>query len=233
MEKENKVEEKEEEKEEETKEEETPEVPETPKEEEKEEEEEPQNEVDYKAELEKAQSSAQYYKEKNKELRKEVEEKKPEEVPEEDKVTKDDLKTLEANLTRSSLRSHVEMEAAKIANNEDEKKLILHYYENRMVPTGNVYDDIAECKLLANKSRIAKTNEELIAALNSKKTMGIAAGAGQKPTESHNEPQLDLEIKKTISRNGMTWNSKSKLFENNRGKTYEPVTGDMYDPPRN
>ena len=197
---------------------------ETEESEETEEETEEKEEVDYKEKFEeeeklrkKAESSAQYHKEQLK--------------SQDEPVTKKDLEEVEANLTRKAQKAQAELEAGKLARNDDERKLILLHYEKSIVPTGDIVKDIRRSWLMANESKIEAENEELRIALESRETRSTGVSGGKPPANSK-EPQVTPELKKLLSMNKMQWDSKDRVFKNKRGATYDLETDTLTDPPR-
>ena len=190
--------------------------------------------IDYKKELEqerklreKAESSAQYHKEKAKELR----DSKEEEPSEEDTpLTKKDLDTLEANLTRKTFQNQVRSEASRIATNEDEAELIIFHYENSVVPTGDIVKDVTRARLIANEARIERNTEELTAALESKNSRSFGGSSGgRKLADPTKEPPLDADTKQLVDMNKMKWDPKMGHWANERGVTMD-VEGNVTDP---
>lgn len=168
----------------------------------------------------KAESALQYRKEKEKEREKGDE-----------PVTKKDLLDLEANLTRKTLRAQVESEIKRVAENEDEAKLILNHYDATLVPTGDIAKDVRRAKLLANEAKAEREQEELEKARESKENRGRSFSGGRPEFESK-EPELDPETRKLVAMNKMQWDSKEKIFKNTRGVSYDPKTGRVTEPKR-
>lgn len=188
-----------------------------------------EREEDYEAYLEaekkrreKAESSAQYHRQEAERLRKERE----------GFVTKEDLKELEASLTRATQRSQVNAEIKRIASTPKEAELILYHYEHSLVPTGDIITDVQRAHLLANERRLKTENEELQAALQSKENRGQGVRGGARMEDETKEPQLDADTKNLIRLNRMAWDSKLKKFKNERGVTFDPKTGIVTDPRR-
>lgn len=187
------------------------------------------SEIDYEAELEsekkrreKAESSSQYHREEAEKLRKEKE----------GFATKEELKELEANLTRKTFISQVEAEVKRIARTPKEAELILYHYNHSLTPTGDVATDVRRALLLANEKRIGAENEELWATLQSKENRSPGVSGGKRMEDEAKEPQLDADTRQLIRLNKMTWDSKLKKFKNEKGVTYDPKTDEVKDPRR-
>ncbi len=164
----------------------------------------------------KAESAAQRHREEAEKLRKES-------------ASKEDLKELEAKMTRTVQRQQVLGEIQKVARTPKEAEDILKHYEQSLVPTGDVVKDVARAKLLASED--GGEEEEAEAAEASKERRGKEISGGKHVDDSQ-EPSLDAETRQLISMNRMTWDAKSKTFKNERGVSYNPKTGEVTDPRR-
>lgn len=181
---------------------------------------------DYEADLEverkrreQAESSAQYHRIQAEKLRKEKE----------GFATKEELKELEANITRKTFRSQVEAEIKRIARTPKEAELIRYHYEHSIVPIGDVATDVSRAHLLANEKKLKAEAEELQATLQSKENRGQGVRSGARIEDESKEPQLDADTQNLIRLNKMTWDSKLKKFINENKRrvvTYDPKTGE-------
>lgn len=92
-----------------------------------------------------------------------------------------------------------EYQIKSVSTNESEAKLIKHHLENTIKPTGNVEEDVATAKLLANRSKIMKTNKELANSLRTRSTVGTAPSFNGAKMDAEDSVQLSPEEKKLIA----------------------------------
>lgn len=166
--------------------------------------------IDYKAELERTKKQLgqaehtilKLKSEKDKEIEEEDDTVEKETVEE---VAKKEARKYFVNLSKQQ----AENTARSLSTNDDEFNLIMFHYENSLIPTGNIEEDIKTAKLLANRKRIDKDIEQLKRANFSKETRGIDGGeGGQKQPIDGEEPQLSDQDKKILR--GFTWDAKRK-----------------------
>lgn len=73
-----------------------------------------------------------------------------------------DIETMVANAVNKSVNSAlVEQEISRTTNNDDEAKLIRLHLDNTIQSTGNVVEDVANARALANRERNKQVFEEL------------------------------------------------------------------------
>ena len=88
-----------------------------------------------------------------------------------------------ASLEKRLLKSRAEGLASDLAKTPEEKELILHHYENSIVPSGSIEEDIENAYALANRKKLRGTLSELKRAAFSKKTRQADSGPGAPPQE--------------------------------------------------
>lgn len=161
--------------------------------------------IDHKAEIQKIKKQlgqAEHTIEKLKEDKKETKDNTDVSGVTEDKL-REMLQESNSNLKRDLNQAQFESELDSISSNEDEKEHISLIYKHRIVPTGNVREDLENAKIIANKARIIQTNEELLRSLSSKGNKGDGSTAGQK-TQNKVAPQLTPEEQKLAKSFGLT-----------------------------
>ena len=84
-----------------------------------------------------------------------------------------------------------------ISSDDKEQKLIKFYYDNRVSKSGfgkdSILNDLQDAKILANKKKIMRENEELRLALSSKTTVGKSIGSS---VRKKREEKLDARFTK-------------------------------------
>lgn len=160
---------------------------------------EPINNPDYKLELDaerKRREQAEYA---LKELRKKKSEELMAGLDLDDRIAKEVEKataTLREEVGRTTLHSSIQ----KIASSPEEAELILHHYSHSIRQSGSLLDDLENAKLLANKPRILKENEELRRTLQTPSiSKAPSSGAGQK-VEEKVTPELTPFEKQLLER---------------------------------
>lgn len=96
---------------------------------------------------------------------------------------------------RKLMRGRAEQLASQMAGSEAEKNLILLHYDNSIVPSGNIEEDMDKAYALANLKRVKGTISELKKAAIHKKTLSNASDAGQpveqKPKKKYSQDIID------------------------------------------
>ena len=92
-------------------------------------------------------------------------------------------------------RNQMEELANRLSNSTSEKDLILHHYENSIIPSGNLEEDMKRAYLLANSKRLESTISELKKTIAHKKTTSSGGSAGtpveQKPPKKYSKDVID------------------------------------------
>jgi hypothetical protein len=86
-----------------------------------------------------------------------------------------------------------------VSTSESEEKLIRFHLENSIKPTGNIEEDIESAKLLANRKKILKTNEELARSLRVRSTIQTAPSFSGSKTATEDKPELSAAEKKLLN----------------------------------
>lgn len=127
-----------------------------------------------------------------------------------------------SKILRGVNQGQVKTLARSLSRNEDEYNLIMFHYENSIVLTGNLQEDLENAQVLANKKRIRKELDEVQRTIQSKKDEGGGEGAGQKEQAGAPPPKLTPENQKLIQRMRAKWDPKRKLFVTPSGRTWNP-----------
>lgn len=152
-----------------------------------------EGEVDYKSELERLQGEIAQKNERiakqDKKIIKLKQRSKDDEQDEEEEEDEDTRiqKKVEEQMT-SFVEDTIEEEIEKVASNEDEKKLIRWYFDNRIVKDGwskkAIVDYVSDAKALANKGKLATKSKMLDKSAKSKETAGKPNFSGTPPKKS-------------------------------------------------
>ena len=130
-------------------------------------------EIDYKAELEKVSKDRDNYKEgllvaKDK-LKKKGSSVDPEEIAKIVKETmKEEIGSLHSLITGNTLESAL----SKLTDNPAKKDLIKFHYENSIIKTGSIDEDLENALLIADKKTILKQTKELAIAAQNRSQIG-------------------------------------------------------------
>lgn len=169
----------------------TPEVETNEPEESEEQSEEESGELDYEAILEDEKKKAEHNR-KGYELRKG----KNEEVSE---IVAKEVDAKLSALRKEFQQDTLEAELSRLTTNESEKKLILHFYENKLVKSGltreSIKEDLQTAYLLANAKKIQKVNKETAEAIRAKESMGNSGGSNL------DKPKPTKDLSKLFSKN--------------------------------
>lgn len=115
--------------------------------------------------------------------------------------------------------------ARKHTSSEVEAQAALLFWKNRVVPTGNLEEDVKFAVGGLNHSRTIAQNEELKRALRSKETKSDNAAGDHRDAPQGSEPQSSSDIS-AIKGAGFKWDGTARLYT-------KPLTGGkklMYDP---
>lgn len=166
------------------------------------------DELDYKSEYERLQGElAQKNERIEKQDKKIIKLKRKEEYQDDDEYSENkgdntDLDEVVAKKVQEQMSSFVEDtiddEISKLSQNEDEKKLIKWYFDNRIVKTGWAKKDIvqylSEAKALANAKRLITTSKMLAKKVKSEDTKGAPNFAGTPPKQSPKVTEHDKQM---------------------------------------
>lgn len=101
-----------------------------------------------------------------------------------------------ANIEAKLLRNQVEGIIRQSCKTEEEIKVKMHYYDNKIVKTGNIHEDADNAIWLANKGRTKNAIEEM---RRNPGEFGGTGGSGHKPNLD-GAPELSAtEIRKLVS----------------------------------
>lgn len=177
-----------------------------------EESEESSEDIDYKAELEeelrKKDEKLKKAGHKIEELKKEKKENEYEEMDDDRirKIVREENQSLRKDISRSRIQEHID----NIAKSEDEGKLIMFHYENSIISTGNVEEDVESAQAIANKKQNKKMMGEAMRALRSQSMKGKDGDSGQRKVYGPGEPEVSKENQQLLSRMKAKWDSKRK-----------------------
>lgn len=148
--------------------------------------------IDFEAELEKERQRLGKKIDKERDKRLEAERNKGITREEAEKIADERISQIEKRV----LRSRAELAAEKLARSQAERDLILHHYDNSIISTGNIDEDIDNAYTLANKKKIQGTISELKKAAMSKRNVIVGdSGAGkpveQKPVKKYTQDIID------------------------------------------
>jgi len=200
--------------------------------------------IDYSAELEKelalaeqraikAEKALAEKRFKNSEKNREEDEPEDEDKP----LTKSELSKLLAENEQKNQKiietKEAEALAERLAGSEDEKKLILAKWKNRIFPSNySLKEQIQESYILANGSKLIAERNEALRALKGRD------GINRDTADTHIEPQTtkDAEVtgdvKSVIGRRGFVFNQTTKQYEkttaNGKKLIYDKKTGNVY-----
>lgn len=173
-------------------------------EEESEEEGEGEGEVDYKSEYERlqgelAKKNEHIAKQDKKIIKLKQKDDGEEEKDIEDKQDVGDLVQKEVQKQMSNfVEDTIEEEIAKVSSNEDEKKLIKWYFENRIVKSGwskkEIVDYISDAKVLANRGSLLAKSKLISKKAKSDETSGSPAFAGTPPNKEPKVTEYDRKM---------------------------------------
>ena len=121
------------------------------------------------------------------------------------KAQKDSLSRAEAEklisekvgeVQKTMLRERAELIAERLAKSPAEKELIMLHYDNSIIPSGNLQEDIENAHAIANRKQTKSRISELETTLKSKKTTqsgGSDAGQPieQKPKQKYSQDVID------------------------------------------
>lgn len=113
---------------------------------------------------------------------------------------------------KTALRTSAETVAGQFTADEDEIKLIMFHYDETIVPTGNLNEDIANAHALANRKKNVELLSEAKRALLNKGNAGSGGGVGQKKKTS-TKPSMSPKEQAMVDGAGMKWNGKTGRFE--------------------
>lgn len=188
--------------------------------------------IDYKAladaetkRAEEAQKAAADLAFKLREQKREVKEEDPPEEDDNKPLTRADINQVLAEFARTNEKSTQDTEAkALIAKHVegDEADAAYLFWKNRVVPTGNLEEDILFALGGLNYKRVIAQNSELKRSLQSKDTRNKDASGAVKDPTGTSETMLSSQDAQTLKASGMKWDGKKRLYSKKLkdGKTF-------------
>lgn len=118
-------------------------------------------------------------------------------IPDELPLTAKDLQELEARIVRRTQKETQEIQALAIArantSSEEEAQAALLFWKNRIVPTGNLEDDVKFAIGGLNQKTILAKNNELARALKAKENVSSDTLSTQRDGLPTTEPKLSKD----------------------------------------
>jgi hypothetical protein len=110
-------------------------------------------------------------------------------------------------------RNQAENLAGRLAKSSAERDLILHHYENSIVPTGDLEEDIASAHALANKKRVKGQQSEFRRSEQSKRKIQNGGADGGQPLRTDKPKRFSQEIIEGAKFAGVTPEQFAKSLE--------------------
>ena len=141
--------------------------------------------------------------------------KKAEEGDKEQKgVTLDDMRAIVreemGGIKSSFAKAEVETRVSKLAKNDKEKALTIHLFDNRIVRSDNLDEDVDDAWWLANKNRIKATMAELGRGNKAKKKSSGESTGQKRETSEKGKPSSQEEA--FAKKRGLTWSEEDGRF---------------------
>lgn len=146
--------------------------------------------IDFEAELEKERQRLGKKIDKERDKRLEAERNKGITREEAEKIADERVSQMEKKV----FRNRAELLAERLAKSSAERDLILHYYDNSIISTGNIEEDIDNAYTLANKKKVQGQISELKKAAQSKKTIIVGDSGGGTPIEQKPKKKYSQDI---------------------------------------
>ena len=157
-----------------------------------------ESDIDYKGELEKKQGTAEHNREGYEQRKKE-----PHTVIDKE-GTKKLIATEVAKAVGQVTKQNALMTARSMSRSEDEAQLTMWHYNNSILKTGDIHEDIENAHFLANKKRYAKDISEARRSAASSESKSRGGGPGnKKPYDAPKATLTDAE-KKLMKFKGVT-----------------------------
>jgi hypothetical protein len=91
------------------------------------------------------------------------------------------------------LRTQVIALAESMSGSQAERDLIILHYDNDIVPSGDIREDLEKARAIANRKRVSGELSELSKSVASKQNRGGSSGAGA-PKEVKRQPKYSQEV---------------------------------------
>lgn len=146
--------------------------------------------IDFDAELEKERQRLGSKIDKERQKRMEAEKNKGLSREEVEKLIEEKTSQSEKRLQRS----RAEMIAERLSGSSAERDLILHHYDNSIISSGNIEEDIEKAFALANRKKVSGQMSELRKAALSKKNVIIGNSGAGAPIENKKTPKYSKDV---------------------------------------
>src|SRR3990167_6801328 len=140
----------------------------------------------------------------------------------------DDILTRNREETRKEIQSEIITEKAKkLAQTEDEAKLIIAIHKERSFPSYLSLDEqLEEAFAIANRKSLLAQNAELKRSLRGKDTISDIVAGTHRDSPALDEPKISSHDISAIKAAGFKWDGKTRLYTKQLGRgkllTYDP-----------
>ncbi len=150
------------------------------------------------------------------------EKRKQEEEQEEDKpLTRKELAEFFAQNNATTQKILTESQALAIARanttSEAEAQAALTYWKNRIIPTGNIEEDVLFAIGGLNRNKLISQNKEIARALKAKDGISNNPASSHRDAPQGSEPKLSANDAVAIKSSGFVWDGKMRLYKKKLG----------------
>lgn len=108
--------------------------------------------------------------------------------------------------------------ARKNTSSEAEAKAAVLYWKNRVVPTGDLEEDVLAGIAVMNRKRIKGQQSEVDRSKRSKENASTDAASGHQDAPKPGEPKMSAQDKHVIAQAGFVWDGSKRLYRKPLGK---------------
>ncbi len=184
--------------------------------------------IDYEAELklerekrekaEAAAAKAAFDLRKAKRGKKDEDEEDDEQEDEDKPLTKKELEQALRTRDRSNQSAQSLQIAKGLTTSDAEAQLVVEYYNNRIVPSGDLQEDMEIAVAAVNRKKLIQERSEALRALGSKGSRTTVAANGDRVPADQAEPKVSADEAKAFKSAGYKWNAKNQRHELDTGK---------------
>ena len=137
--------------------------------------------------------------------------------PEDKPLTKRELEDILANERKENLKISQESRALEVARklttSEAAAKAAVAYWKTRIVPTGDIEEDISGAIGMMEHKKVVAQNAELARALQARDGVTNVVLETHMDSPPGSEPQLAPDIKASLNRAGYTYDAKARVYK--------------------
>lgn len=128
------------------------------------------------------------------------------------------LHSRDQRLIKSQNSSQSLQIARGLTTSQAEAELAVEYYNNRIVPSGNLEEDMEIAVAAVNRKKLIQDRSEALRALGARNSRTTTSANGERVPADQAEPKVSADEARAFKSAGYKWNAKNQRHELDTGK---------------